>query len=123
MRNVHEFDGKVRIELEKNVKKEEEEKIWDDAEKYINKMGSGAQTMARSIYHDPMEKNMDMINKGVNARELLLTLLTKLNQMDDKQDQMTFYSLLEEQLDDMHRLGQCPQGRTIRLWQLLQSFS
>lgn len=121
MRNVHEFDGKLYIKTKKKYGDQEEKKIWDDAKEYMMRMNDVSMRMAHSILHDPHEKNVDNINQDADARQVFLELLTQLNHMDDIQDKVAFYSLLEEQLEDMYRLGQCPQGRTIRLWQLLQS--
>jgi hypothetical protein len=52
---------------------------------------------------------------------LFLTLLRAICAVEDEADRGAHQELLEEQLSDMRNLGPCPQGRTVRLWQLLQS--
>lgn len=55
-------------------------------------------------------KNYDPSNK-VNCTDVLAAILTK-------KDNSFIIPLLDEQLEDMYNLGQCPQGRSTRLLQL-----
>ena len=42
---------------------------------------------------------------------------------DNIPDHVEMIKLLDEQLNDCYNLGQCPQGRSIRLIQILKIFS
>ena len=115
MRNVHEFDGRVRIEGIERSDPSEEATMLEEFKARPN-MAGHVGAMLRDIIHDPNHKNHDPIN-GYNARDLLAALLGKIHRLPDE-DKETWRMLLEEQIGDMARLGPCPQGRTIRLWQL-----
>lgn len=120
MRNVHEFDGKVPMRLETEYKEEEMKNIINDAG-FLKTMRPDAQWMANQILVRDCAKNRDVLNRHMDARQMFVALLEKIANLPDKEDKELFQRLLEEQLLDMKNLGQCPQGRTIRLWQLLQS--
>jgi len=57
--------------------------------------------------------NLDTTNDK-RAEDLLADLAKHILESDSD-----LLELLEEQLEDMYGLGQCAQGRTTRLWQLL----
>ncbi len=59
-------------------------------------------------------KNYDASNK-VNCTDILASIL-------NKADHEFVIPVLDEQLEDMYNLGQCPQGRTTRLIQLYNLF-
>lgn len=120
MRNVHEFDGKIPMKLDFKYTEKEMTKIINDAE-FLKKMRHDARCMINQIITENNEKNVDHRNHNMNARQMLIVLLDKISRIKDNDDKKLFHQLLEEQLSDMKNLGQCPQGRTIRLWQLLQS--
>lgn len=122
MRNVHEFDGKIPMKINSKYGDHDMKKIMNDAE-FLKKMRHDAQWMAHQIMTGNSEKNIDTLNHHMDARQMLIALLDKITQIKDQEDKELFHLLLEEQLSDMKNLGQCPQGRTIRLWQLLQSLS
>lgn len=122
MRNVHEFDGKVPMKMGSIYGDREMKKIINDAE-FLKKMRHDARWMAHQIMTDNNEKNIDPINHHMDARQMLVALVDKIANIQDQEDKELFHLLLEEQLSDMKNLGPCPQGRTIRLWQLLQSLS
>lgn len=113
MRDVHEFDGKVPIKME-NVAGGS---IFDDAESLFS---GEARHMARRILRGSREENLDARNHDADARALLLELLAWIRAIRDDEDRKSYMALLDEQLCDMNNLGSCPQGRTVRLWQLLQ---
>jgi hypothetical protein len=96
------------------------EKICNDAD-FLWRMHPDARLMTNKILTEPSEKNLDPLNHHMDARQLLVALLVKILQISDPQDKIFYSSLLEEQLLDMNNLGPCPQGRTIRLWQLFQT--
>lgn len=122
MRNVHEFDGKVPMKMGSKYDNHEMKKIIHDAG-FLKKMRHDAQWMAQQIMTENSEKNIDPLNHHMDARHMLVALLDKIAHIRDQEDKEFFHLLLEEQLSDMKNLGSCPQGRTIRLWQLLQSLS
>lgn len=120
MRNVHEFDGKIPMKINCQYGNEQMKKIIDDAG-FLKEMSPDAQFMARRIITENNKKNVDTRNHHMDARQLFVALLDKVATIKDQQDKEWFHHLVEEQLVDMKNLGPCPQGRTIRLWQLLQS--
>lgn len=120
MRNVHEFDGKIPMKIHTSYTNDQVEKICNDAD-FLWRMHPDARLMTNKILTEPSEKNMDPLNHHMDARQLLVALLVKILQLQDPQDKSFYSSLLEEQLLDMKNLGPCPQGRTIRLWQLFQT--
>lgn len=115
MRNVHEFDGRVRIEGVERLEASEEATMLE-AFRARPDMPDHVRGMLRDILLDPEHKNHDAVN-GYNARDLLAALLGRIARLP-AEDRETWHLLLEEQIGDMARLGPCPQGRTIRLWQL-----
>lgn len=120
MRNVHEFDGKIPMKLDFFYTKDQVQKILNDAD-FLSRMQTDARIMANNILLESNEKNIDSLNHHTDARQLFISLLSKISKIQDQQDKLLYYTLLEEQLCDMKNLGQCPQGRTIRLWQLFQT--
>lgn len=120
MRNVHEFDGKIPMKLDIEYGDAQMKKIINDAG-FLKKMRHDARFMANKIITENNEKNVDRHNRQMDARQIFVALLDKIENIQDTEDQSMFHQLLEEQLVDMRNLGNCPQGRTIRLWQLLQS--
>lgn len=120
MRNVHEFDGKVAMKMDCKYTDHQMQKIINDAG-FLKKMRYDAQLMIHKIITENSDKNIDHLNYHMDARQMFVALLDKIIKIQDHDDQQFFHKLLEEQLSDMKNLGPCPQGRTIRLWQLLQS--
>lgn len=87
---------------------------------FLRDMNHDARVMATDILLENNKQNIDTAN-NIDARQLFITVLDKIMQIKDEQDKHFFFCLLEEQLTDMKNLGPCPQGRTTRLLQLLQS--
>lgn len=121
MRNVHVYDGKLPIHDKMTYTDDEMKKIADDAQNVLTRMRVDARLMADKILLEGKEKNTDTLNNNADAKKLLVAVLERISSLTDKEDQTCFYGLLEEQLCDMKNLGPCPQGRTVRLWQLFQS--
>lgn len=119
MRDVHEYDGKIHIKLDLIYTDQEMKKIVDDAG-FLGKMRVDARIMADKIMRETAEKNIDRLNNNVDARQLFVALIDKISRLPEE-DRSFSTTLLEEQLCDMKHLGECPQGRTIRLWQLFQA--
>lgn len=118
MRNVHEFDGKIPMKLKTLYGENQMKQIINDAG-FLKKMRHDARFMANQIIHEDDKKNIDPLNNNIDARQLFARLLEKISMIKNQDDKETFQMLLEEQLSDMKNLGSCPQGRSIRLWQLL----
>lgn len=118
MRNVHEYDGKIPIKVSKVYNETEIQRIVNDAG-FLSNMCMDAKHMNSELLLFGNRGNYDPLNQHTDARQLYVALLEKIFQLPSE-DQSLFHLLLEEQLCDMKRLGSCPQGRTIRLWQLFQ---
>lgn len=120
MRNVHEYDGKLVKTDIPVIEKNEEERLLSGF--LQRRMQHAALFMSRSILsYDHAQQNNDTIN-DLDARQLFIYLLHLIDKLP-KEDHDEWNNMLEEQLADMTRLGPCPQGRTIRLWQLVLSLS
>lgn len=119
MRNVHEFDGKIHIEglIELDGDEEKKKLLTAFSERMLDDF---TRKMWETIVDRRDQQNYDPINAS-DAFQILLALLKKISLLAKKEDQEEWYIMLEEQLGDMVRLGPCPQGRTIRLWQLYTS--
>lgn len=120
MRNVHEYDGKLVKTDIPVIEKNEEERLL--ARFMQRRMQHAAIFISRSILSsDHAQQNNDTIN-GLDARRLFVYVLHLIDKLPEE-DHGEWDHLLEEQLADMTNLGPCPQGRTIRLWQLVSSLS
>lgn len=109
IRNVHVYDGKLEYRPDvpkypENVK----DKLFASLQPTLS---SEAGKMIGKIRHGG---NGDGAN-GYDASDLFYYLLINAQGED-------FYQNLNEQLTDMYRLGQCPQGRVIRLMSLVGAF-
>ena len=62
--------------------------------------------------------NFDPVN-NIYADDLLVEICKKISNSSETHDILVN---IAEQLGDMYNLGQCPQGRTTRLYQLYLSF-
>lgn len=120
MRNVHEFDGKIPMKLDFLYEENQIQQIVNDAE-FLTRMQNDARIMINKVLLENTEKNLDFLNNHIDARQLFVALLSKISKISNEEDKQFYSSLLEEQLCDMKNLGPCPQGRTIRLWQLYQT--
>ena len=102
----------MSIILEKIFTKDEKiEQIKQLVPKLTNPLAkSMLYTMGKTIIESG-EENFDDQN-NIDASDILANILSK------NYDEIL--ELLEEQLIDMYNLGQCPQGRTTRLWQIFQ---
>lgn len=117
LRDVHEFDGKIDMNDFPRAREGDEEQIVC----FIRgaRMSHVATSMAMDIVHPGNDaRNTDGVNRA-HARDLLLSVVSLIKRLPEG-DRGEWLLLLEEQLRDMARLGPCPQGRTIRLWQLLK---
>ncbi len=111
-RDVHHYDGKLPIILEKIFTKDEK---LDLIKLLVPKLTNPlAQTMIYKIGKTIIDDGTDNFDdqNNIDASDILANILSK------NYDEIL--ELLEEQLIDMYNLGQCPQGRTTRLWQILK---
>jgi hypothetical protein len=111
-RNVHIYDGQLKGMFFR-------ESTWSDAQKvtifnYFKKQISNTDAIAcvEMITNDLQSgRNFDVSNQ-IDASDVLVHIL-KLSVLTDD-----MISILEEQLADCNKLGQCPQGRVTRLIQV-----
>ena len=125
--NVHEYDGSLNINLPKIFTKEE--KLQKIRALIVKLKEPDAVSMLKVITIDLINdttNNYDQYSK-VDATDLLANILDKSNELikegeESKKENIDNYllivSLIDEQLTDMYRLGQCAQGRTTRLIQI-----
>lgn len=111
--DVHQFDYSYKNVQHKPVTLSNTERVYI-IERLISKMKdpiaiNGARIIMANIGNDA---NRDSTNQK-NADDILCLLALHIEKDAD------LLPLLEEQLADMVQLGQCAQGRTTRLWQLL----
>ena len=112
--NVHTFDGKlpkITIRDSSSYSPDEQKNLFT--------------TLKNSLTQDTSKQMIDLITcssqqnfqpeSGMNATDLLIELLLHVPRED-------LLPLLDEQLTDMFKLGQCPSGRVTRLYQLHQAF-
>ena len=111
IKDVHEFDGSLNVNLEKKFSKEEKlNKIKEYVKMVRNKEAlSMLEIIVLDLINDT-NHNYDEYNK-IEATDILVNILNK----DITKD---ILDLLEEQLSDMYYLGRCSQGRTTRLIQI-----
>ena len=111
--DVHQFDGKIDIPVLTTFTKDQ--KI-DQIKTLLPKLTKTSalkiiQTITNTIIQDSNE-NFDDIN-NVDASDILANILAK--------SYDSLLDIIEEQLEDIWELGQCPQGRTIRFIQMYRS--
>lgn len=107
--NVHQFDSKLEVKYDIPVyPRQDKQKLFTSLQTILC---PEAKQMVELM---KLNRNIDPINQ-YDASDILFHLLIK-GKGDD------LYLNLNEQLTDMFRLGQCPQGRTIRLLSLVNAF-
>lgn len=101
-------DNTTKMELFSNVKKQlKRPKAKQMLDVIVNDM--------RHHSGNTTTPNYDPSNK-VNCTDILAAILSR-------DDHLFVIPLLDEQLEDMYNLGQCPQGRSTRLIQLYVLFN
>src|SRR3989344_1720148 len=112
-RNVHIFDGSFRNEdLKTKYTISKKQQLFSEI---LNKMTdkdakNGVSLIIKNIQTG---ENYDNTNNKF-ADDILAEICTYIMDKGDKD----IMKLVEEQMKDMYLLGRCPQGRTIRLWQI-----
>jgi len=123
-RNVHEFDGRLcqeaMEEMNQRIQAATPSSDKVDLKDQLHDLRARSMFRELQVREDP--KNWDPTNQ-IHATDLLRLLLYKIETLQVEEDKKEWIQMLEEQLLDMVHLGPCPQGRTIRLWQLYQSLS
>ena len=112
-KDVHQFDGTLSIpSLEPFTKENKLEQIKILIPKLSRPFAIHMlQKIGQALIMNNGDNRDDTNN--VDATDLLANILSK--------DYENALELLDEQLEDMYNLGQCPQGRTTRLLQILTS--
>ena len=130
---VHYYDGKIRPNIGKNVKKLYEENLILDFDKkkikldfFISiiklKLNHQAQHNLDIIYKDfltSMQNNLDTTNY-IFAHDVLC-ILSDIYFFIDDESQEDFLMLLNIQFEDMDK-GKCPSGRVSRLMQIVSCY-
>ena len=126
MINTHYYDGKWMNELEKVLKLDNDKfQNFDLKIPNFNEIPDFLQTNLNSqkMYEKMANKddkdNYDPLNK-INAVDLLSRILRIIEQSEDPETKQTIKDCLIEQLSDTFTSGQCSQGRTTRLFQILR---
>lgn len=109
-RDVHEYDYTYRQAYHPVVKEKE---VWIDRlrTRMTRPLAIAGLDLIRA--NQGGMGNLDTTNDK-RAEDLLADLAKHIVETESD-----LLELLEEQLEDMYSLGQCAQGRTTRLWQLL----
>jgi hypothetical protein len=120
--NVHIFDNHLNPSLVDHVNKFEintDNSVFEIFFKeFISIYGTdSSQSKGLSLIYNSTGENYDNINK-LDAKKVLLVIINHfLLLSDDKKKDLL--DILAEQMADMYNTGQCSQGRTIRLIQIL----
>ena len=112
MQDVHEFDRKITFPVLEDFELDKE--IIDY---FFEKLGRDSGIMFLRILSTQNPNNIDNIN-NCNATIILKHILKKI-----KENHYDLIPILDEQLNDCFNLGECPQGRTIRMLQIYNLLS
>jgi len=120
--NVHIFDRNLNKNLIDYVNNYniEIETIEPFIDEYINKSGgvNNPAVQGINLIYNNIGDNIDTIN-NLDARKLLFLIIKYYNSLSDETQKNDLINILAEQMSDMYNNGQCSQGRTIRLIQIL----
>jgi hypothetical protein len=109
LRDVHVYDGSITFVPKNNFPHELKDKAFKEFLKVVD--DPHAKACIEMIINDK-SGNIDNANK-IDASDLFAEILTF--RLDNDA-----INLISEQLKDCFLLGRCPQGRTTRLFQILQ---
>jgi len=112
--DVHQFDGKIEMPVFPNTHTVEQklEQIKILLPKLTNTSAMLIMQLIIKALIDQTNDNYDDIN-NIDASDILANIL------DKPYDEML--DIIQEQLEDIWLLGQCPQGRTTRFMQIYNS--
>jgi hypothetical protein len=118
-KNVHEFDGKWKSPEIPKYPVKQKIKVFNLLKTYLKKT-RGLQL----IIDDSMNREYNNYEplSGVYADDLLVEIIKKSKKLD-KNVRLEIFEIIEEQLEDMFSLGQCPSGRVSRLIQIYNCLS
>jgi hypothetical protein len=123
MKNVHEFDGKWKCEIKPKYTREFKKKTFSYMLAFFNNHSlpghSGLTLIKKGI---GKSENYDPISKAA-ADDILIEICMKLLDIRDVKDRLDICRVIGEQMEDMYTTGQCPQGRTTRLYQIFSSLT
>lgn len=117
--DVHLFDGNWVHNITTRFTREEKCILFDWILFQINELSVKSMGLELVIQKTQQYDNFDQKN-NVYADDVLVEICSKLIKLKNE-DRVDILKLLIEQMNDMYILGQCPQGRTTRLFQLYNS--
>ena len=124
--NVHNYDNKLNIEIIKYINSYTEEINKTILQDFFNEFIkiNGNNSSSNGLYLIINEKtyldNIDNLNQ-LDARKILQIIINIYNK-SNIEIKKNIIEVIKEQMEDMFNTGQCSQGRTIRLFQILSSF-
>lgn len=136
--NVHIFDGKLKeFYIEKGrISDVDKKQMFNELSELLDQDGKNGLSL---IINNKNNSNYDPIN-NLDANDILAEICDYITKETDKfdsecdesngnqlnpnseklKDIKNIINNINEQLKDMFLTGQCAQGRTIRLWQILK---
>lgn len=141
--NVHLFDGKLKeFYIEKGrISDVDKKQMFNELSELLDQDGKNGLSL---IINNQNNSNYDPINK-LDANDILAEICDYITKETDKYEELkgcdnkeikdnteindnseklkdikNIINNINEQLKDMFLTGQCAQGRTIRLWQILK---
>jgi hypothetical protein len=116
--DVHTFDRKLDGEI-KIIILDDKEKVMKYLLDFKEKIKNNPSAV--EIFSDMITKSTDIDSvNGINIFNLLVATLYLIDVIKNNtvEDKNRLIKLIEEQLEDVKKLGACPQGRSIRLFQI-----
>ena len=110
--DVHVFDGRCKPTTIPEYTAESRRAALEYYERVLR--DPDAKALIRMIQTDPPERNWDYTER-IYTPDLLCDIINHMTNPD-------FVQVLNEQLGDCYRLGQCPQGRVKRILQCKLAF-
>lgn len=126
--DVHIFDGKLKdFHVEKNkINASDKKKMFNELSELLDQDAKNGLSL---IINNEGNNNYDPTN-DMDASDILAEICDYIMKESDKadidsneeklKDIKNVVNNINEQLKDMFLTGKCAQGRTIRLWQILQ---
>jgi hypothetical protein len=119
--DVHTFDRNLNsylIQHINNITINNDLDIQTFYNTFIDKVGNESSSgKGLALIYNSVGENYDTIN-NIDAKRLLTIIIDYFYQLSDDK-KMDLIEILSEQMADMYDTGQCSQGRTIRLIQIL----
>lgn len=137
IRDVHVYDGKWDKDIKlpkRNISINNKIELFKSLRDLIDEptARAGLDLIINSIgQHSNYDNKNDVFADDILVELCLLLADTKRKEMlenkeekkEGKETSADIINNISEQMKDMNLLGQCPQGRTTRLWQLYTSFN